>query len=312
MADEIDDTGAMVDSLRSGDPDVREAAWNELLKTLIPRIERRIGRRLQNAPQKVRQRLDDIKSETLQLLVDSLHQLKPVMSVERYTLGIADNLCRRALDAGRDREQGEGGSRADGPADMATSLEPTGSMVLRARELRRAIRSGLQGFRTTAEEASLLPRSDAHVQSPILRFLAIDLAIQGRGRPGDLIAATDLPAHTVTRLRNAALQDLQDAIEPLVKHHASSVTSFRFEIRWADLSPGCPVSDHWTAWSIGCTQLDPPFSDRHVSHNPDFAVLKEVHEANCLDCGPLPEADPAQIEDWRKMAEGSIARSRTR
>ncbi|MDB4775579.1 hypothetical protein OAG62_00495 [bacterium] len=75
-----------------------DAAWEELLKTLIPRMKRRIGRRLRNAPVRIQERADDIESGTIERLIEHLRRSTPAMSVERYAIGIADNLCRQALD----------------------------------------------------------------------------------------------------------------------------------------------------------------------------------------------------------------------
>ena len=82
-------------------------------------------------------------------------------------------------------------------------------------------RKGLFDFRKAQEQASLLPRPKSDVQAPILQFLAIDLAMQGRGKPSDLISAADLKPHTVSRLRESAIKALQDALAPAAMTHAS-------------------------------------------------------------------------------------------
>lgn len=310
---EQDDTSKdLAERLVSGHTQIREAAWTELLSTLIPRIERRIRHRLHAAPPRIRQRLDDIRSQTLELLIESLCQSKPVMSVERFALGIADNLCRRALDKDRDREHGRGGSEPGQENDLPALNNPTASIVLQARELRRALRSGLNDFRTTLEKDSTLPRPSSSVRAPVLQLLAIDLAAQGQGKPASLIAATRLEAHTITRLRTAAIEALSEAIRPIIHSHASSALGTTLELAWSDLSPGKPIADHWAEWSIGCAHIDPPFSNAHDSHREDLEAYEQAHVAICRDCQPLQEASSAEIQDWLNLAEESLARSRSR
>ena len=312
MTDQDGTTTNLAERLISEHTKTRDAAWAELLSTLIPRIERRIGHRLRTAPPQIRQRLDDLRSQTMELLVESLCQSKPVMSVERFALGIADNLCRRALDKRRDREEGRGGEEYSEEENLPAGKTPTASTVLQARELRKAIRTGLNDFRVTLEKSSALPRPSSHVKAPVLQFLAIDLAMQGQGKPASLIAATKLNSHTATRLRESAIKALGVAMNSVIHGHGSSTLRTGFELDWQRLCPGEPLADHWAEWSIGCALVDPPFVLAHTSHREDVGAYEKAHQAGCVDCQPFKPASPSEIQDWQNLAEESLARSRCR
>ena len=321
MPDQDGTTTNLAERLISEHRPTFDAAWQELLKTLIPRIKRRVARRLRSAPVRIQERADDIESETIFQLVESLRRSSPTISVERFAIGIADNLCRRALDKGRDRDSRSPRSTTDVPGDIPApnrpplaevereSNEPTGSVVFRSRDLRRMFRAGLTAFRDAQEQASLLPRPKSDVQAPILQFLAIDLAMQGRGKAADLISATDLQPHTVSRLRESAINALQDALAPLAMTQTSSVADPNLELTWSHLGPGSPMSDHWAECSVGCIHVDSPFSDAAESHSGDFRKLQMAHEAFCPDCSPISAPSSSEIEEWRNLAEESLARS---
>lgn len=310
MPDSEEPRSDLAQRLVSEDARVREPAWDELLGTLIPRIERRVGHKLASAPPRVRQGLEDIKSKTLEVLVESLCRSKPVISVERFALGIADNLCRRALDQSRDREQGRGGEGYEQDA-IRSNKSPTGSTFLQAKEIRNVIRRGLTRFRNELETTAKEARPGLRTKAPVLQFMAVDMAMQGQGKPGHLITATGFEAHTITRLRDAAIRALAESIGPVPSGFSSTVGDADLDLAWSDLGDGTPLADHWSEYSIGCCNLEPPFERSHPSHREDLEKYAEVHTKLCLDCQPLSEPTLTEIESWKSLAEESLARSRT-
>ena len=57
--------GDLHQRLISRDARLRDAAWDDLLTRLVPRIDRRVDWRLRNAPPHVRQSLQDISNDVM-------------------------------------------------------------------------------------------------------------------------------------------------------------------------------------------------------------------------------------------------------
>lgn len=286
----------------------REAAWETLLTTLVPRIERRLSWKLRNAPPYVRQSLDDIRNEVMSTLVEKLMKATPIIKIERFALGIADNMCRRALDVSRDRERGLGGEDG-GPLDTP-SPDSTVRRTVMASNVRKAVRPAITCFRNSLETMAVEPRTGGPIKAPVLLFHAMDLAMTGHDRPADLKTAAGLTSTETTRVRAASLDALADQLDSQLRPHAAPSSTVESELSWDDLQPGTLLPDIWFELSTGCVDLDPPFLQAHPTHEEDLRAYQRCHRARCPECGvPIEPADEETLAAWAEAAERSLTRS---
>lgn len=309
------DQDLLIARLMSANTQEREEAWDSLLRTLVPRVERRVTDRLRHAPEFVRQQMEDIATGVMAKLVEKLGIGVPVMSVERFALGIADKLCLQALDVSRDRERGRGGE----PADTAGSADPiaqksgnelTGSRTVLATSVRGAVRPGLIDFRVRLEKDAREPRTGGAASSPVLQFHAVDLVMQGLVAPKDLKEATGISAVDATRARDRAIKALSACVEPHLRPEAAVSSTAVFELGWDQLRPGELMPSLWKQLSIGCVELDTPFKDAHHDHYAMLRAFHESHRSQCRDCGsPFEEPSAATLQTWKDAAERSLTHS---